>query len=354
MRDIAKPTTRKLIPCGESAERDRNNFGIIRLALALAVVWSHSFALHLGSEDGEWVSRVLDGKYNAGTLAVMGFFVISGLLITQSWERSSSARSYFAKRVRRIFPGYIVATTLCAFVVAPMFGGEFPNPIKTLGLNLLLQGYIPAAFPRNAFPGPVNGSLWSIPFEFWCYIGVAAGASIALKRPRYLIGLTLVLMAGHIVINAVKVDFGIIETIFGLPLFWTIVGPSFLLGMLAYRFPIPRSPFILVGLIVLAIVSCQFKGIHTFVVPPALAYAVLYASFSERVSFHPKADLSYGTYLYAFPIQQMLQATTNLTMPEFIAASMALSLIAGALSWFLVERPFQRVKRRQPTTALAW
>src|SRR4051794_23283701 len=110
---------RKLIPLRETSAPERNNFDAIRLSMALLVVWSHSFGIHLGSEDTEWISRLLNGRYNAGNIGVMAFFVISGFLIMQSWERSRSARSYFEKRVRRIYPGYLVATTICAFLVAP-------------------------------------------------------------------------------------------------------------------------------------------------------------------------------------------------------------------------------------------
>src|SRR5690349_3507824 len=122
-----------------------NNFDAIRLAMALLVVWSHSFALHLGSEKAEWISVILNGAYGygAGSLGVMAFFVISGFLIAQSWERSSSGRSYFEKRIRRIYPGFMVATSLCAFIIAPMFGGAFMNPALVVAGNLALRGYMP-------------------------------------------------------------------------------------------------------------------------------------------------------------------------------------------------------------------
>lgn len=85
-----------------------NNFDAIRLAMALLVVWSHSFAIHLGNESQEWIYRFTDGTVTAGTVGVMVFFMISGFLITQSYERSSSLRSYALKRIRRIYPGYML------------------------------------------------------------------------------------------------------------------------------------------------------------------------------------------------------------------------------------------------------
>jgi peptidoglycan/LPS O-acetylase OafA/YrhL len=321
---------KKLIPSSETSKPQRNNFDAIRLAMAMLVVWSHSFALHLGSEKTEWISLLLNGTYNAGNIGVMAFFVISGFLITQSWERSKTARSYFEKRVKRIYPGYLVATSICAFIIAPLFGGVFPNAPMTIGLNLLLQNSIPLSFPHNVAGPGVNGSLWSIPFEFWCYIGVAVGGWLVLKRPRLLIAICLLLIFGKVIQDLTgKKPSTIIGVIFGWPYIWTKIGPSFVLGMIAYsyRSVLPRSRLILLGLMALTIVG--------------------YVAFSERLPLHRAAafgDFSYGSYLYAFPIQQMIQATVgpSLGLPEFIALAMVLSLLAGILSWHLVEKHFMR------------
>ena len=70
----------ELIPSGKSFTAERNNFDAIRLAMALLVVWSHSFQLHLGTDRGEWVNRLTGGLYSGGAIAVMVFFTISGFL----------------------------------------------------------------------------------------------------------------------------------------------------------------------------------------------------------------------------------------------------------------------------------
>jgi peptidoglycan/LPS O-acetylase OafA/YrhL len=334
-----------------------NNFDAIRLAMALLVVWSHSFAIHLGNERTEPVFMLLNGGYKAGQIGVLAFFVISGFLISQSWDRSKTARAFFEKRVRRIYPGYMAATAICAFVISPLFGGSFPNVARTLGANLLLRNELPVAFPSNPYPGPVNGSLWSIPFEFWCYVGVAAAGTMLFRRPRALCALCLVFMLANIgqIIAGTTSGLGPIGLIFGAPWFWSMLAPSFLLGMIAYslRDRLPRSRALLVVLIVMAIAGCWLgRPIGNMLVAPALAYAVLYAAFSGRLKLHNAArfgDFSYGTYLYAFPIQQMLQSTTNLSLPTFIVASLALSLLAGVVSWHLVERRFLFETKRMST-----
>lgn len=331
--------------------------------MALLVVWSHSFALHLGSEKSEWISIALGGSYDAGNLGVMAFFVISGFLITKSFDRSNSLKSYLIKRVRRIYPGYLVTTSLCAFVIAPLFGARVPSlpaALKIVGHNLLLKSDIPDAFFANPLPGPVNGSLWSIFYEFWCYLGVALLGTTLLKRPKLMISLCLLLWVCKVVQDASgwRPFLGPVSAIIGWQYIWTKMGPCFLLGMLAYSYrkPLPRSRALLAALLGSAVIACHInQHVADLILPPALAYAVLYVAFGHPLPSPPNRwDFSYGTYLYAFPIQQILQATVSLSLPLFIVTSMALSLAAGALSWFCVEQPFQQGRQLKPEPTLAW
>jgi peptidoglycan/LPS O-acetylase OafA/YrhL len=341
---------KKLIVVAEASQPEGNNFDAIRLTMALLVVWSHSFALHLGSERTEWISLLLNGVYNAGNLAVMAFFVISGFLITQSFERSKTLRRYLTKRVRRIYPGYLVATSICAFLIAPRFGGVFPDVAKTLGLNLLLRNEVPNAFATNPNQA-VNGSLWSIPFEFWCYLGVALLGVLSLATKRWLlVALLLIFMLARIACDLMHVTPGVgyFGVIFGWPYEWTKIGPSFLLGMIAYAYrqELPRSAALLFGLVLTSIAACHLNAnVANMLVAPTLAYGVFMVAFTDRIAVHEATrygDFSYGTYLYAFPIQQMLEATVGRgwSMPVFIAVSFLLSLVSGVLSWHLIERWF--------------
>lgn len=346
---------RTLIPTSHTELR-ANHFNTIRLAVALLVVWSHSFAIYYGTEDFEPISLILDGKYNAGNIGVRVFFAISGFLIFQSWERSSNAKSYFSKRVRRIFPGYLVAIALCSFVIVPLYssvgygGMTFEVAGEWLWKNLLLRNYIPPsdAFAANPIQA-VNGALWSISFEFWCYIGVAALGFSGLIRHRWFVLAALVaLMIVKAWLDATgrKPGGGLIGDIIGWPYLWLSMAPSFLTGVAALKFGshIPRSRWILLALTTALIVSTHASTRMAFdlIFIPWLGYAVFYVAFIAAAlpDAAKHGDISYGTYLYGFPIQQMLVASLALSFPAFIAASVALSLIAGALSWMIVERYF--------------
>jgi peptidoglycan/LPS O-acetylase OafA/YrhL len=361
---------RLLIPL-DGHTRENNNFDFIRLSMASLVVWSHSFALYFGTEDREPLSLLLNGDYNSGNIGVMVFFIISGFLVTQSFIATKSVKRYMGKRIRRIYPGYLAATSICAFIVIPLYSSirdlSALEVGKTLGANLLLRNYFPPsnAFTANPETGAIDGSLWSIPFEFWCYIGVASlGVMLLLNRGRFLIGLTAAVIFGRVVLDLLdkKPGWGVIGLVIGWPYLWFVILPSFLLGMLAnsYQKVIPRSRILLLILAVIVVAAPRLSPHLTHIVgAPALAYATFYMAFSRSISVHRAAawgDFSYGTYLYAFPIQQMLFASWGhaLNFAGYLALSLGLSLLAGVGSWHLIEKWFvRRIRsaRLQPASA---
>lgn len=357
----------RLIP-SDGAQFLRNNFDFIRLMMALLVIYSHSFALYLGSEDRETLSLLSNGFYNSGRIAVWVFFIVSGFLVSQSFERSASACQYAAKRVRRVYPGYLVATTICAFVVTPLFvvDGHFAPGLsevaRTIGLNLLFSNHFPIddLFRHNP-SSTVNGALWSIKYEVLCYVGVALLGLAGLMARRatilFLYAAILVIWCWLDATGRKPAGSQLILDVIGWPYQWFWVLPNFLAGMLIYlyRDRIPRStPLLMVGLIA-CIVAFWWPyrplGIILahLIVPPTLAYGVFFFAFHPKIGLHAAArfgDFSYGTYLYGFVIQQMLLATLPLGFWPFVLLSMLCSLLAGAASWFLVERHFLRCKPR--------
>jgi peptidoglycan/LPS O-acetylase OafA/YrhL len=361
---------RLLVPADPATLR-RNNFDAIRLAMALLVVWSHSFALWLGSEKDEWLSLLTGGVYNSGNIGVLAFFAISGFLITLSWQRSKSWISYLRRRVLRIYPGYLVAITLCSLVIVPAFSSRhfgYLTVAEWRGMltNLLLRGYV---IPSDAFHGgAVNGSLWSIPYEFWCYLGVLALGMTGLLRRRAiypLLAIAVILVRAWLDMTGRRPAGGMLQPIIGFAYFWFNVLPPFLLGGAAWLFRdrLPRSGWLALALIAVTIAASHLPladplrtVITRSLLPPTLVYAVLYLAFETRIRAHDAArfgDFSYGCYLYAFPVQQMLIASLKGVMPfwSFVPLAMLLSLMAGIMSWYLVEQWFLPKTRRQHARA---
>jgi len=327
--------------------------------MALFVVWSHSFAIYKGSEDSEPISLVMNGALNAGNVGVFVFFMISGFLICQSFDRRKTLGNYFERRVRRIYPGYIVATAICAFVFIPLFSSHADlsaiEILKTLGLNLLLKNYFP---PSDVFEGrAVNGSLWSIPFEFWCYIGLAMLGLSRLLTVRWSIvvigGLTM-LVRIWLDLTGRKPGGGLVELVIGWPYLWFGVLPCFLAGVVLYlyRDVVPRrSLWALAGLALLVCIAnlpifpLYRNCLVHFLFPPVVAYGVICFAFSPTIKLHGVArfgDFSYGAYLYAYPIQQALLSAFGheVKFQLYVLASMFLAVLAGVISWYSVERWF--------------
>lgn len=341
-----------------------NNFDAIRIAMALLVVWSHSFALYYGTEAFEPLSLLTAGAINAGNLGVDVFFIVSGYLITQSFERCRSPWSFLRKRIARIYPGFLVATGLCAFVLLPWYAGTHYTAAtigRTLGLNLLLQGWFvtPEPFLDNPVHA-VNGALWSIPFEFWCYLGVlTVGMAGLLKRRVFAVAALAAVIGLHVWLDETgrKPGGGVLGVIIGWPYLWSRMAPLFTAGMVTYlyREAIPRSGWIALGTLLALILSAHYSALAVDVLSPiAVAYGTFYVAFSPRTLQAARyGDFSYGTYLYAFPIQQLLVAETRLAFPVFVAAALLLSVLAGTASWYGVERWFHRSGRARHGNLIA-
>jgi peptidoglycan/LPS O-acetylase OafA/YrhL len=235
------------------------------------------------------------------------------------------------------------------------FGAFSASEIGGLASNLLLRNYI---VDSDAFGGgAVNGSLWSIPYEFWCYLGVMALGLTPLLRWR----LAYLLIAVAVMAVRVWLDMtgrrpggGLVGTIIGFPYFWFNVLPPFLLGsaVYLYRNQVPRSVLLLVLLIAATIGAAHLPlsdvlrtAVTRLLLPPTLTYMIFYVAFSPVLRAHDAArygDFSYGTYLYAFPIQQMLVTLLKdrVSFAAYVILSLIASLLAGMASWHLVEKWF--------------
>ena len=89
-----------------------NNFDFIRFVAASLVIFSHAYRLATGRGDIEPLVLFSGSQIWFGHLAVIIFFVISGFLIAQSYERSSNVIVYFWARALRIIPALVASIFL--------------------------------------------------------------------------------------------------------------------------------------------------------------------------------------------------------------------------------------------------
>jgi peptidoglycan/LPS O-acetylase OafA/YrhL len=342
-------------------DRRRNSFDSLRLLFAILVIFSHSYPLTLGDNAREPLARIAatplvpGDEVTFGAIAVWAFFVLSGFLITKSWLRSSTAWSYLRKRFRRIYPGFLVAVVFCVLVQAGFTDPgtqRFPGVWNVVWHSVRLQIFAtPALFGSNPLPNIINGSLWSIPYEFWCYVGVLIlGLAGLLKSRRWTVMLFVGVIAVHLWINYrrwLPVGSHLVGDTFGYPLNWMRILPFFLAGQF---FAIAENrvelrPTYAVACAILVGLATPFPYLPHIIYPAFGSYLLLYLAFSPALlplNLGRWGDFSYGTYLYAFPMQQLLihLFQRRLTPFELFLMATPLAVGAGALSWFVVERRF--------------
>jgi len=332
-----------------------NNFDSLRLIFAVLVILSHSFPLTRGSNATEPLSVLTFGQITFGNISVWAFFVISGFLITQSWQRSPNVGKYLKRRVGRIYPGFIAGALLTALFIFPFAADPATRqPISPLSFLIntlrLLNLETSPVFVHNPLPNNLNGSLWSVPYEFWCYLGVMSLGLVGLLRRRLAIAILFVLVIGlhfYMDLSGWAPGGSILGKIFGYPPLWATVLPFYLAGTLFQIYggqKLLRKPWLVLAAVLL--VASNFVP-HGLILTMPVCGSYLLMGLAYLPILHPIhlgrfGDFSYGTYLYAFPIQQLLvqRANGNISPWLLFAEATPLTLIAGALSWHLIERHF--------------
>ena len=326
-----------------------NSLNLVRLVLALAVLVSHLFPLSGLGEDPHWAGESLGGW------AVIGFFALSGYLITGSRLRSDGGR-YLISRVARIFPGYLVSLLVVALVFAPVafvvqhgtIDGFLTTPTTPLTYvhdNALLRvehWSVAGTLAESPYPGAWNGSVWSLYFEFLCYIvvGVAAVVPVVRRRAWPIIAMFAVSVVVHAQMPRVSAylgggDFALLMKL--LPYF---LGGA-VLFVLKERTSL-RWHWALLALVV-ALGTVLWQPVWGGqLAAPLFTYVLLWVGAAlpapRVLQVH---DLSYGMYVYAFPVTQLL-VLLGVHEHGLVLLGLAvtgLTSVLAAASWFLVERP---------------
>jgi peptidoglycan/LPS O-acetylase OafA/YrhL len=336
----------------------RNNFDALRLLAAVSVMFSHAFLIAEGTQKNEWLIRATGNQSILGLCGVFVFFAISGFLVTQSWEQTHDPLRFLAKRALRIFPGLFVASAVSALVLAPLvtklepsayFGQIAPYRyvVGTTLLNTSVHELPGVEFVKNPVGLEINGSMWTLRFEFMMYLMVLALGTVRQLRVPVLLALFALGLA--------CIEF---ERPFAFLGGWGWLLAFFTAGMILYKLRATRifdgrvALLALAGLI-LSVPLRQFIPLF----PVFGCYLALWLALNPRLPVLPAArwgDLSYGLYIYGWPVEEgviWMLGGRGLWWQVF---ALALPVTAGlaALSWHFVERPALRLKpgaRRQAT-----
>jgi peptidoglycan/LPS O-acetylase OafA/YrhL len=364
------------VPLTFILEHRNNSLGLVRLVLACLVIVSHSWSI--GGFGIEPLVELSSGT-TLGFFAVTGFFALSGVLVGRS-ALASSASSFMARRSMRILPGYWVALGVSGIVFGAMIAIARNLDLRQSLLSPAsgsVRSYLVNNFPLSAsqyqlgrvldglpYPGAINGSLWSLPYEFACYLLILLVMKWYLATRRsspLLILIAAVSLTLAIASNKPGPNFGGIgipilgvldsRLFFGL---WVVFLSGAILSAIQdkVRFTLLRTVFsVLFVLISLPLgLFAPWGGI-------ALGYALIGCSYYLPRTFRSigaRNDLSYGMYLYGFPVGQLLVAMFPKSLDSGLllaTVTIILTVPLAAASWFFVERYF--VSSRQVTNVQA-
>lgn len=346
-----KASARLLV--GRPLDPRNNSLNLIRLILALAVLVHHSWPLTGAPDEPIFAGETLGGW------AVSGFFVISGYLITGS-RFSHGLGDYLVHRVARIMPAFVVCLLTMVVFFAPIgylvakgsLGGYFvtaTSPLNFLVSNLTLKmnHYDIAGTPLNVpYSGAWNGSLWSLYYEFLCYLVVAALGCFAIfrKSPWFL---TLLFAASVVAQANIDVINRYTNGNFDVVLLFKLL-PFFLGGAVLFvwksRIGIHWLPAA-VSLLVSFVMVSAFPAWGGQASGAMIAYGTLWiSSWLPQPSMIARNDVSYGVYIYAFAFQQLLAVFGGYEwgLVWFSLAAAALTIPTAIASWVWIERPVMR------------
>lgn len=333
---------------------NKNCFDFLRFFFATNILLAHLCELSQ--------SKNLEFLYNFSnsTIAVQGFFIISGFLVAKSFINTPSIKEYFIKRAKRILPAYVVvilfATVFMAFFSSYSFSEYFSdfNVYQYLGWNLIFLNFmhpcLPGLFENNLLCA-VNGSLWTLKVEESFYV--------VLPFIFYLIRKTKKTSAVLVVIYFISL------------LYWFVMADVFNKPVLAKQMPgylayfavgiflnlnlkyvlKYRKPFFLTAIMSL-LITYFFNFPINILYPAALGIIVIITAYSLPFfnNFGKYGDFTYGLYIYHFPIIQLFRQYNLFEKYNPILMAFAVILITlffAVFSWFFVEKRFlDRFKKK--------
>ncbi len=332
------------------AEGRNNNFNLIRFMAAFAVVISHSSPIVRGGDATELL--FLETGYTLGHHAVNVFFVVSGFLIARSFIRSRDVYEYMSARALRLIPGLMIASLITAFILGPLvtsvsLSEYFSDSVTWIYAPLITSMVaentmtLKGVFDTVPFVDELNTPLWTLRWEGLAYLGVMVLGLLGILLSPARFGMVLaafvaVFMAVTAFTN-LRVEISAIDHALRL-------GFIFLLGGAFYiyrsRIPLGIVPALLAWGLVYLVKDTVFYQITMIV---ALSYSTFWFAYVPGGiirQFNKFNDVSYGIYIYGFPIGQVTIMLLPFLNPFTLLLVMTpFLLVAATLSYRLIEAP---------------
>jgi peptidoglycan/LPS O-acetylase OafA/YrhL len=342
---------------------DRNSFNLLRIVAAICVIVSHSFTIPVGTAGVEPLAAWT--PFTLGQHAVNLFFIVSGLTLSASLARNPDLVHYAWARFLRIFPPLFAFGLLFAFVAGPLLTSShlrdyFSDAHTWFYPATVLVQFSRAHAPSGIFDhvplaGDVNNPLWTLKYELLAYIGLAI--LFGLRVLRRTTGLLIALIAALALFVSAptfvdRLHFG--SSVYQLGRYEF----CFLLGVVAYRFrdhiPLTGWPIVGTAALVVACHDTAFEAAAYIVLTAHLVFVAGSRDYGILSAMSRKADLSYGTYIYGWPVQQSLVTLLpGIGTYVLLALSLLIVPMFALASWHLVEKPALDLKKIDPRTILS-
>lgn len=332
----------------------QNNFDLIRVIAALMVLVTHSFELS-GYLKNEPLYRITEGKFRFSTAGLYIFFFTSGFLVTKSLLTTPSILQFIWKRFLRIYPALLVIVLLTVFVVGPVFTTHSAKEYFTDGITwkylftttgIYIRHILPGVFENPAhYDHGVNGSLWSIALELKLYFLLVIAGILLKSKIKYILHIiTAMVTCGFILVLfnlfSLQNTFSLLHSSLFM-IFW--VG-----SMCCYYYNSIRLHFLILLTVFLAWTASMyfFEPARMFFELIFFSYLTLYFAYTRK-TIRLKADLSYGVYIYAFLVTQIVIEILPGILPwELVLLVISAVIPLSFLSWILIEKQALKFKKK--------
>jgi len=339
-----------------------NNFDFLRLIFALFVIVSHSYPLS-GIENCDALCELTNGQMHFSYIGIKGFFIISGYLIFQSLNRSKGIIDYYWKRVLRLFPALLVVLLLTILLAPLVYENSAVSYLSNKtgwsyfynNLSLYRMQYaIDGVFEKNPYGPAINGSLWSICYEFTMYI-ILSGLFL-FRNNKTIVKVSVVTLFLSFLMLTVFFEDKLHRNLFYMDVsLFVNLGLFFLGGVILSVFEYDKNKnstlinAISLLIVIISIVTEKYFSVIQFIFIPLLiiGLGIKSTKYINSVS-GSVGDLSYGIYIYGFPVQQTLMYFFKLDYINLMLYASIISVVFAYFSWHLVEKKALKFKKIKP------
>lgn len=285
-----------------------------------------------------------------GGLSVDIFFVISGYLIMNSLKYSRSPQNYIWKRLLRLFPALILLLLLTLIWVVFIYTGDnilkeksfwsyIPNNLSLFNLQYSING----VFDSNPYPKAINGSLWSLCYEFTMYLFIFLFFPFKNKKILPILVFCAFILSLYCLFFRPNFLSNIYFSLQLIPKNLYKLSTLFIAGSFLSFINLEKINIsiikILLCILILASIYFNIYNYSVFFLLPLLTI-LIGLSYSETLNFIPNkiGDISYGMYIYGFPVQQSLMHFFDLSPLFLMILSLPITAMFAYFSWITIEK----------------